>query len=137
MRAHECWSGMVPGDVREEDCCGICGREADSLNHLSPEAAKVAGVDMICEDCTQRTFGYYRIVSQRDDRRLYWSNFYGWVDRDDADLFNGPVNLPMGYTELEYSEDPEEVAPCLVCGEPKPNREACPTCQEAEKEAQA
>lgn len=34
-------------------------------------------------------------------------------------------------------EDPEEVAPCLVCGEPKPNREACPTCQEAEKEAQA
>lgn len=37
----------------------------------------------------------------------------------------------------DYTEDPEEVAPCLVCGEPKPNREACPTCQEAEKEAQA
>ena len=29
----------------------------------------------------------------------------------------------------EYTEDPDEVSPCLICGEPKPNREACPTCR--------
>lgn len=40
----------------------------------------------------------------------------------------------LAWSRLEAeAEDPNEVAPCLVCGEPKPNSESCPSCADADR----
>lgn len=46
---------------------------------------------------------HFRIAGHIDDgQRLYWSNTYGWVDRDSADIFQSmPTSLPVGTSYLE------------------------------------
>lgn len=48
---------IPPADrVRPEDCCGICGREADSLNWLTEAGEAKAGTDRLCDECCKSVF---------------------------------------------------------------------------------